>query len=216
MRSLHRYWREWRGLVGMLLLMATFRTAWADWYQIPSGSMQPTIIEGDRVLVDKHRYGFWLPFADTSLATWAGPGRNQIVVFIEPGTGIRMIKRVVAVAGDTIELRDNGLWINGVAAQYVLTAAEPDRRRFQERIGNDSHPIQLIRRQGVRDRFGPFVVPENHVFVMGDNRNNSADSRYYGPIALNRIVGPATRILASFDPDAYYLPRTERFWSELR
>lgn len=211
-----RFWKEWRGFILMMVAMLSFRAAWADWYKVPSASMQPNLIEGDRILVDKHDFGLRIPFLDTPILQWGEPARGDVVVFIEPESGIRMVKRVVGVAGDSVELRSNGLWLNGQPARYDMIAKAPDKREFLESIAGRTRGIQLIRRYGAREQFGPFTVPEGQIFVMGDNRNNSLDSRYYGAVPVSAVIGRATRVIASLDPGDHYLPRSDRFWQVLR
>ena len=113
-----RYCREHRGLVLFILLMLGFRSAWADWVTVPSGSMNPTILEGDRVLVDKHVFGLRLPFTLIRLTAGADPARGDIVVFDSPANGQSLVKRVAAVPGDVLELDGETLIINGQPAHY--------------------------------------------------------------------------------------------------
>ena len=116
--SVNRFWREYRGTFAFLLLMLMFRSAWADWMTVPTGSMNPTIIEGDRILVDKHVFGLRLPWTLTRITEGRDPQRGEIVVFDSPVDGISLVKRVVGVPGDIIESDERGLIINGVRAEY--------------------------------------------------------------------------------------------------
>src|SRR5688572_30726725 len=113
-----RWWREYRGSLLFLLLMLVFRSAWADWVSVPTGSMNPTIIEGDRVLVDKHVYGVRIPWTLIRLTDGRDPRRGEIVVFDSPVDDISLVKRVVGVPGDVVALGAEGLVINGVPARY--------------------------------------------------------------------------------------------------
>ncbi len=114
-----RWWREYRGSLLFLFLMLVFRSAWADWVSVPTGSMNPTILEGDRVLVDKHVYGLRVPWTLMRLTDGRDPARGEIVVFDSPLDGTSLVKRVIGLPGDVIALDDLGLSINGVYADYV-------------------------------------------------------------------------------------------------
>ena len=171
--------------VGLFLLgMLLFRSAVADWYQIPSGSMEPTLAVGDRVVVDKRAFSVRLPFTDIHLLDYAAPRAGDIITFTSPVDGERLIKRVVAVAGDSIEAQDGILFVNGVAQA--------------------GHAGKISFRAG--------TVPSGHVFVMGDHRDNSFDSRFWGPLALSRVQGKALRVAFSFDG---LTPRSDRVWMPL-
>ena len=118
----HR-WLEYRNLALFLGMMFVFRSAWADWMVVPTGSMNPTIVEGDRVLVDKHAFGLRVPFTRTRLTDGEDPARGDIVVFDSPADGKTLIKRVAAVPGDTIALDHERLIVNGVLARYAAADA---------------------------------------------------------------------------------------------
>jgi signal peptidase I len=106
-------WREYRGPIAFVILMCCFRSAWADWVTVPTGSMNPTILEGDRVLVDKHTFGLRVPFTLIHLTSGEDPVRGDIVVFDSPKDGTSLVKRVVGVPGDTVELNGEQLLVNG-------------------------------------------------------------------------------------------------------
>src|SRR3954465_9909450 len=108
-----------RGFIVFILLFGLFRTAVADWNPIPSGSMRPTLLEGDVVLVNRLAYDFKVPLTDVSLGELGDPKRGDVVTFTSPSDGTRLIKRLVAIPGDVVEMRDERLIINGVAAQSV-------------------------------------------------------------------------------------------------
>ena len=110
--------------LGVLLLMFGFRSAWADWVTVPTGSMNPTILEGDRILVDKHVYGLRLPFTLTPLTHGADPQRGDIIVFDSPHDGTSLVKRVIAVPGDTVALFGERLVVNGSPAHYSAGDAQ--------------------------------------------------------------------------------------------
>lgn len=111
------FWREWaRPLLTVLLITCSIRSAIADWNDVPTGSMKPTILEGDRVFVNKLAYDLKIPFTTRHLAEWSDPRRGDIVVFFSPADGTRMVKRVIGLPGDRIELARNQLFVNGSPA----------------------------------------------------------------------------------------------------
>jgi len=220
--------RNNRGLIAFVFLMVVFRGAIADWNVVPTGSMNPTIIEGDRILVDKLAYDINLPFTTISLLQLDNPGRGDIVVFESGKAGKRLVKRVVAVPGDVVVMRNNQLMINGEPAVYrTLEQGTPDNNDNEVLSGSSpitvtesmldySHPIQLLRRyHSPLQNFGPVAVPNDHYLMMGDNRDNSADSRVYGFVPRGEITGQAKRVLFSLDYDRYYLPRAARVLTPL-
>jgi signal peptidase I len=214
-------WREYRGLLVFLLLMIGFRSAWADWVYVPTGSMNPTILEGDRLLVDKHVYGLRVPFSRIHLTRGADPRRGDIVVFDSPADGTLLVKRVIAVPGDTVALEQERLVINGIPAQYgrgdarelraLLAATRAQDPAVREESGfGHAHEILLLPHRWSPSNFGPVTVPPDSYFMLGDNRDNSADSRYIGFVPRRNILGRATRVLVSLDPERYERPRSGR------
>ena len=115
-RSLPNTWRDWRGFVGFVVFMLVFRSAVADWNHVPSSSMLPSIVIGDRVIVNKLAYDLRSPYTFIRITRWANPERSDIVTFESPKDGRLMIKRIIGLPGDTISLRDNRLSINGQLA----------------------------------------------------------------------------------------------------
>jgi signal peptidase I len=221
MPLLRRLWTEYRGIATFLCLMFVFRSAWADWMVVPTGSMNPTIVEGDRVWVDKHRFGLRIPFTHTRLTEGDSPARGDIVVFDSPADGTRLIKRVAAVPGDTIALDAERLIVNGHPAHYgaadpALVTGLPTATRARdpfaliESSGAGQHPILLIPGRGAPSTMAPVHVPEGMYFMLGDSRDNSADSRFIGFVPRDLIVGRASRVVVSLDREHYFLPRTER------
>ena len=202
----------------MILVISSLRSALADWNDVPTGSMKPTIQEGDRVVVNKLAYDLKVPFTMIELAKWSDPKRGDIVVLFSPEDGQRLVKRVVAVPGDKIEMRDEQLFVNGQAAQwspvgigYVPYQGPVDI--LDESLAGKTHKIMLTK-NGRSDKatFGPQMVPPGYYFVMGDNRDNSKDSRYIGTIERRRIVGKALAVAFSLDRDRYFVPRLDRFF----
>jgi signal peptidase I len=221
-----RYWRrEIRPLLIFALVLFSVRSSLADWNDVPTGSMKPTILEGDRVLVNKLAYDLKVPFTTWHVAEWANPKRGDIVVFFSPHDGTRLVKRVVGLPGDVIELRNEQLIINGGRVDYAslspevssqLSESEQQQSLFAtEELTDHSHAVMAIPSLPARRNFGPVRVPEGDYFMMGDNRDNSFDSRYFGMVERNRIVGKATDVVISLDKNDYWLPRLHRFFTPL-
>ena len=194
-----------------IALLFSFRSSVADWYHVPSGSMEPTIQVGDRVIVDKAAYNLEVPFTDIVIAKTGDIARGDIVIIDSSAAQTRLIKRVVAVAGDKVALRNNVLFINNERA--ALT--QVDARVFKEQILGNSRAIALNAIDSPVKSFNQVTVPTNHVLAMGDNRNNSVDSRYYGFIPVTEIQGKANAVAFSLDKEDYYLPRGSRFFASL-
>jgi signal peptidase I len=175
--------REALPLVVMLLLLGTARASLANHYHVPSGSMQPTLQPGDRVAVDMSAYGLRVPFTRQVLVERGRPQRGEVVVFDSPSDGVRLIKRVAAVAGDRVELRDGRLAINGVPL-----AEGADAERFGARIA----------RLDLADGGGPdiagVVVPPGRVLVLGDHRGSSLDGRWFGFVEADAIYARAMAV----------------------
>ena len=225
-RSLRTIWGEWvKPLAVILIICGSFRSAVADWNDVPTGSMKPTIVEGDRIFVNKLAYGLRVPFTSWWVAEFEGPGRGEVVVLFAPPDGVRMVKRVVGLPGDRVELRAGHLLINDEPAAYrpldarIVADIPPELRgnhRFShESIAGHGHPIMSTPRRPNRKDFGPIVVPPDHYFVMGDNRDNSRDSRWFGCVERTSIVGRATAVILSLDLKNHYLPRWQRFFRSL-
>lgn len=222
-----RYWwrKEIRWWLVIGLAVFSLRSSLADWSDVPTGSMKPTILEGDRVFVNKLAYDLKIPFTTRHLAEWGNPRRGDVVVFFSPHDETRLVKRVVGVPGDTIELRHNRLILNGQPVEYQPLAEERLRgvavtdRASQvfaaEQIAGRRHAVAAIPGAPAPRNFGPYQVPAGHYFMMGDNRDNSFDSRFYGAVARSRIVGEATAVALSFDRQNYWVPRWQRFFRSL-
>ncbi|MDP1604912.1 MAG: signal peptidase I [Legionella sp.] len=217
--------REWRGLILFAFFLFTGRSAIADWNRIPTGSMEPSIYVGDLVLVNKLAYDLKVPFTTLHIAKWAEPKRGEIVVFYKPGNNMRMVKRVIGTPGDVIEMKDNYLIINGQMTQYEGTniplsyKLPHDERNMAvvatEHLPEKAHAVMALPSQPAMRSFGPIKVPAGEFLMLGDNRDNSGDSRYFGLVARQQIVGRAERVLVSWDSEDYYKPRFERFLQHL-
>jgi signal peptidase I len=226
-KNLKWFWKEWlKPLLTIAFVMGALRSSLADWNDVPTGSMRPSIQEGDRLWVNKLAYDIKVPFTRWAAYTWANPKRGDIVVCFSPADGTRLVKRVVAIPGDQIELRDDHLWLNGQPSAYrelearqIHYIAPPEKIKSviaEELLDNHPHPVMFLPHVPAKRTFGPITVPEGRYFVMGDNRDNSFDSRYFGFMERNRIIGQATRVVLSVDRGNYYLPRWSRWFMELR
>jgi len=212
--SLIKVCREYKGFALFIVLMIMFRSALADWNVVPTGSMKPTILEGDRILVNKLAYDFKLPLTHISVYKFADPKRGDIVVFDSKLADSRLVKRVIGLPGDIVEMKDNRLIINGIEARYSNVEYAADALLAIESYDGMSHRIELDGRSRL-STFGPVQVPNDRYLVLGDNRDNSADSRVYGFIPRREIVGNARTIVLSLDYDHYYIPRVDRFFHSL-
>jgi signal peptidase I len=209
-------WNDWlKPVLLVAVIILPFRSAIADWYEVPSGSMRPTIVEGDRIFVDKLAYGLKLPLTTVQLARWADPARGDIVVFYAPDNGMRLVKRVVGLPGDVVELRADVLYVNGEAAVYRRVAPAAGEVTAEESVGARHHAVMFLPGVAAYRNFGPVRVPAGSYFMMGDNRDNSRDSRYFGFVPRAAIVGRATRVVLSLNPDDHYLPRHGRLFRPL-
>jgi len=218
-------WREWlRPLLLIAVVMFSFRSAVADWNDVPTGSMKPTILEGDRIFINKIAYDLKFPFTTWRLAEWDDPAWGDIVVLRSPEDGKRLVKRVVGLPGDLIAIRGSRLYVNGEPASYLRLEQEivdqidrelqPAFLFANEDVAGRRHPV-MITLGSPGTSFGPYLVPESQYFVMGDNRNNSRDSRWFGPVDRSAILGRASAIALSVDPERHYMPRWNRFFSPL-
>jgi signal peptidase I len=214
--GLIKAWRAYRGFALFIFLMIIFRSALADWNVVPTGSMKPTILEGDRILVNKLAYDFKIPLTHISIYKFADPKRGDIVIFDSKLADTRLVKRVIGLPGDTVEMRDNRLTINGIEVQYSNVEYAADAIFAMESYLGMKHRIELARTGGSRlSTFGPVKVSKGRYLVLGDNRDNSADSRVYGFIPRDEIVGNARTVVLSLNYDHYYIPRADRFFRVL-
>jgi len=213
-----------KGFLMFILLLGVFRTAVADWNPIPSSSMRPNLLEGDVVFVNRLAYNVKVPLTDVVIARTGEPRRGDVVTFASPLDGTRLIKRVLALPGDRVEMRNERLVINGVESRYSLEevvqetteAGRMDALRMTEAVDGRQHRIQVLPQRPIVRDFGPVSVPQDAYLMLGDNRDNSADSRYIGFVPRHLLIGRAERILISADYQGSWLPRTERFGMSLR
>jgi signal peptidase I len=215
-------WREWiRPMAFAAAIILPLKSSIASWSYVPTGSMMPSITPLEFVWVNALAYDLKVPFTRVHLAQWGDPQRGDVVVFISPVRDERWVKRVVGLPGDTVELRDNRLWINGAPLAYgpapagtsaLLSSYAAQGPRFaRERLGDHSHLIMTLPERPALRSFGPVAVPAGQYFVMGDSRDDSEDSRFIGGITRERIVGRSSTIVVSFDQEHWLLPRFSRF-----
>ncbi len=227
-RTRVRYWwkKEIRPLLILTFILFSIRSSLADWNDVPSGSMRPTIIEGDRIWVNKVAYDLKVPFTTWHIAEWSNPERGDVAVFYSPHDGKRLVKRVIGLPSDTIELRNNQLVINGAPVEYQpiadellrdIPVAEREGRVFaSEKLPGQTHAVGGIPAAPALRTFAPIRVPEGQYFMMGDNRDDSFDSRFWGPVERKQIVGRATAVVLSLDKSNHWLPRWQRSLTSLR
>jgi signal peptidase I len=179
--------REYIEAIVIALVLALFiRTFIVQAFKIPSGSMLQTLLIGDHILVSKFIYGIKNPFTDSMLIPIKSPKRGDIAVFKYPkDPKLDYIKRVIATAGDTVEIKDKKIFINGAVVE--------------DAHGEFTDKTILSASDGPRDNFGPVTVPDEHIFVMGDNRDNSFDGRFWGFVDLKAVRGKAFIIYWSWD-----------------
>lgn len=217
-RVIFRSW--WFTVLATVILALSVRSAVADWNDVPTGSMKPTILEGDRIYVNKLAYDLKVPFTTVHIASWGEPDRGDIVVFRSPVDGKKLVKRVVGLPGDVILMEENRLSVNGQPLCYKRVSGLPDDPEpgvmyLHETLADRSHWVQIVPLQPSLTTFGPVTVPEDSYLMLGDNRNNSADSRVFGFVPRRNILGRATAVAISLDINDGYAPRRERFFTRL-
>lgn len=224
---LNRQWQIHRAtILFFTFVVIPVKSSLADVNWVPTGSMNPTIVEGDMVFVNKLAYDLRLPLTLHSLEHRADPKRGEITVLFSPSDGTRLVKRVIGTPGDEIQLVDNVLFINGQRVGYSKLSPDDSSdvheqlRRVAvfaaEDLGDHVHPVMAIPSIHNNKRsFDRITIPEDCYFVMGDNRDNSLDSRYYGVVDRKQFVGKATRVIVSFNILDKLQPRLNRFFRKL-
>lgn len=181
-------WEYTEAIITALVLALVIRAYVIQAFKIPSGSMIPTLLVGDHILVNKFIFGTNIPFTDKRILAFRKPERGDVIVFKFPENPKKdFIKRVVATEGDMLEERNKVIYLNGKAV------TEPFAKHVDSllRLGTNDP----------RDNFGPLIVPKDKLFVMGDNRDQSYDSRYWGFVDLKEVLGKALIIYWSWNPD---------------
>ncbi len=226
-RKKKSFYKEWVEPFLIAAVVALFiRQFVVEAFKIPSGSMIPTLTIGDHLLVNKFVYGPRIPFTDSRIFTWKEPKRGDIIVFKYPENEEKnFIKRVIGVPGDKIQIVKGKLLINDQPVQIAPTALPSDKSVeagitfgkpmvYEEQLNSVKHQIQYLTDQSQKND-GPWLGPKDSVFVMGDNRDNSQDSRFWGFVHYNKILGKALIIYWSWDGDDRWV-RWERIGSLIR
>jgi signal peptidase I len=228
MRNNRSTLRANRWFLAIMLAFGLVRTAVADYNPVPSGSMHPNILEGDVILVNRLAYNVKLPLTNIVLSHTGNPARGDIATFFSPQDGARLVKRVIGLPGDVIEMRNKELVVNGRRIKYVSSGVSMANsvensghgyalpaRRLREVIGD--HPYQIQWLSGIESapNFGPLAIPVDQYLMLGDNRDNSADSRFIGLVPRHLLIGRAERILVSAAITDNWMPRFDRFGQSL-
>ena len=196
-----------RSFILFVILYAFFRTCYADWSPVPSGSMEPTIFAGDYLWIDKQTYGPSVPFLNKRLYTWATPSRGDVITFVPTHTENLYVKRVIGVPGDIIRIEGVRLSINGVWLTQSLSNETINSLLGVETIGDNKHRFKLTKNRQIPYIGTNITVPQGKYFVMGDHRNNSADSRFWGFVDQENIMGKVTAIAVSFSLERDWFAR---------
>jgi len=186
----------------VLAVVLLLRSFLFEPFQIPTGSMIPTLLVGDFILVNKYAYGIRLPVVGTKIVDIGEPRNGDVMVFVPPHENEYFIKRVVGIPGDRVRYQDKELYINNEKQQQTFVAQMPPEAPkylvYRENLNGVEH---LIHRNPYRDsRSQEWVVPEGFYFMMGDNRDQSSDSRYWGLVSEDKIVGKAVAVWMHKEP----------------
>lgn len=204
---MNRFLKKHLGIILVFAGMAVFRTAVADWNPVPTSSMEPTILPGDVVLVNKTLLGPAIPFTHSRLFSLGEPERGDIITFYPPGGDKQYVKRVIGVPGDRISTDGLRVFVNEELLKLEQINAYPESRQLsgKETIYGKEHEIKAFLDRPVIQLPGTVTVPENSYFVMGDFRNNSEDSRYWGFVPEENVLGKVTHLLLSTASERSFL-----------
>lgn len=214
-------WENFKSILGALAIFLVLRAFLIEAYRIPSGSMIPTLLVGDWLFVNKAIYGAHVPFTHVSLPAYREPRRGDVVVFVSPYQADEaargadptptLVKRLVGTPGDTLYMRKGVLYVNGIAQRqgYGVTApVNPDAANaedplfdWQKTVGLKSSRFGAAPSQPTHDNWGPLVVPPRRLFMMGDSRYNSKDSRYWGFVPRENVRGKPLFVYYSYNAD---------------
>jgi len=211
-----RAWENFKSLAGTVAIFLLLRTFLVEAYRIPSGSMIPSMLIGDWLFVNKLRFGPHIPFTSINLPGYADPQRGDIVVFESPPQYDQpedltptLVKRLVGLAGDTLYMREGVLYVNGIAQRQGFASADQPKGDpnevselfdWQKKTGLRASRFGAAPAQPTHDNWGPFVVPPEHLFMMGDNRYSSKDSRYWGFVPRRNVRGRPLFVYYSYVP----------------
>ncbi len=217
-------WENVKGLAIVVVMFLAFRAFIAEAYRIPSGSMIPTLLVGDWLFVNKIAYGPHIPFTNSSLPGYRDPTKGDVVVFVSPYQPDQaeagedptptLVKRLVGTGGDTLYMRNAVLYVNGVRSDRPASAIDPVHQApappgdftdplfaWQKTVGLKSSRFGPAPAEPTHDNWGPIVVPPGHLFMMGDNRYDSKDSRYWGFVPRENVRGRPTFVYYSYNAD---------------
>ncbi len=197
------FWDNVKQIIIAVVLALIIKTSIVEAYKIPTASMEDTLLVGDFLLANKFVYGAQIPLLGWRLPAISDPERGDIIIFIFPRDGVtKYIKRCIGLPGDTIEVKDKELFVNG--ERFV----DPNYSKFIDtnRAGQQVVQDRRAGGQNSRDNFGPYVVPPESFFMMGDNRDNSYDSRYWREVPRDYIMGEAMVIHWSWDDSSHPSP----------
>jgi signal peptidase I len=218
---LRNLWENFKSIVGALAIFLVLRAFLVEAYRIPSGSMIPTLLVGDWLFVNKAIYGAHVPFSHASLPAYREPRRGDVVVFVSPFQADEdslghdptptLVKRLVGTPGDTLYMRNAILYVNGIAQRQGFGAtptANPELANavdplfsWQKKVGLKTSRFGAAPAQPTHDNWGPFVVPPGRLFMMGDSRYNSKDSRYWGFVPRENVRGKPLFVYYSYNAD---------------
>lgn len=218
---LRNLWENFKSIVGALAIFLVLRAFLVEAYRIPSGSMIPTLLVGDWLFVNKAIYGAHVPFSRASLPAYREPRRGDVVVFVSPFQADEdslghdptptLVKRLVGTPGDTLYMRNAILYVNGIAQRQGFGAtptANPELANsvdplfnWQKKVGLKASRFGPAPAQPTHDNWGPFVVPPSRLFMMGDSRYNSKDSRYWGFVPRENVRGKPLFVYYSYNAD---------------
>jgi signal peptidase I len=209
-------WEGVKSILGAIVIFLFLRTFLIEAFRIPSGSMIPTLLVGDWLFVNKLVYGPHIPFTDVNLPGYSEPRRGEVVVFVSPPQHDQpedltptLVKRLVGVPGDTLHMRGGLLHVNGLPQRQGFAAqnevGDPNEVSplfdWQKRVGLPQSRFGPAPAQPTHDDWGPLVVPPAHFFMMGDNRYNSKDSRYWGFVPRENVRGRPMFVYYSWNAD---------------
>jgi signal peptidase I len=218
---LRNLWENFKSILGALAIFLVLRAFLVEAYRIPSGSMIPALLVGDWLFVNKAIYGAHVPFSRASLPAYREPKRGDVVVFVSPYQADEasrgadptptLVKRLVGTPGDTLYMRDGLLYVNGIAQRQGFgadTTPEPGLANsvdplfdWQKKVGLRSSRFGAAPGQPTHDNWGPLVVPPRRLFMMGDSRYNSKDSRYWGFVPRENVRGKPLFVYYSYNAD---------------
>ena len=218
---LRNLWENFKSIVGALAIFLVLRAFLVEAYRIPSGSMIPTLLVGDWLFVNKAIYGAHVPFSRASLPAYREPRRGDVVVFVSPFQADEdslghdptptLVKRLVGTPGDTLYMRNAILYVNGIAQRQgfgTTPTVNPELANsvdplfsWQKKVGLKASRFGAAPAQPTHDNWGPFVVPPGRLFMMGDSRYNSKDSRYWGFVPRENVRGKPLFVYYSYNAD---------------